>query len=258
MARGTHWWNEPPLWAWIAMVVGVVSVAVLLPIALQRTAPVEGATPAPASTSAGEASPSDDTPAAPGSSDAAESTSATEAARVVVVGDEDSAGESAWPVVLDEENDDLQVEVTAEVGAGYVTAGTEGQTLPDLAEQVDLDGADVVVVFGSRNDGPGIADEVARAADGLFDQVRGAAPDAELLVIGPPWFAGDVPAGVRNNRDVIRAAAESAGATFVDPLTEGWFADRSDLLTDAGNPDESGQIHLADLIGPEVRGLLPG
>ncbi len=39
MARGDHWWDEPPLWAWVTMVVGLVSIIVMLPIALNRTAP---------------------------------------------------------------------------------------------------------------------------------------------------------------------------------------------------------------------------
>ncbi len=261
MARGTHWWNEPPLWAWIAIVVGAVTVAVLLPIALSRTAPADtGRTGTPATTSAAATSASGGDPTASSAprTSADATTPAAAAARVVVIGDGDSAGESAWPVLLDDELDDLEIEVAAEAGAGYTTAGADGRTLPELAGQVDVTGADVVVVFGSRNDPAGIADDVARAARSLFGRISDEAPDAELLVIGPPWFTRPVPAGVRNNRDVLREAAELVGASFVDPLEEGWFADRSDLLTDAGNPSRAGQVYLAGLIEPEVRDLLAG
>jgi GDSL-like Lipase/Acylhydrolase family len=263
MARGTHWWNEPPLWAWIVMVVGAVSLAVLLPVALQRSAPVDGAAESAPKRSAASSSASSESasPAASSSSSAA-STSPTdepevEPAAVVVLGDGDSGGASAWPVLLDDELGNAEFRVAADAGAGYVVPGADGQTIPQLADEVDLADADLVVVFGSRNDGAGVADDVALAAEGMFDGIREAAPDAELLVIGP-WFPEPVPAGVSNNRDVIRTAAESTEATFVDPLEEGWFVDRSDLLTATGDPNEAGQAYLAGLIEPEVRALLPG
>lgn len=258
MARGTHWWNEPPLWAWIVMVVGAVSLAVLLPIALQRTAPVDGAAQsAPTRSAASSSVPSTSaSPPASSSSSAAATSEPEEPATVVVLGDGDSAGAGAWPVLLEDELGNAEFRVSADAGAGYVVAGADGRTIPELAEEVDLAGADLVVVFGSRNDGAGVADDVARAADGLFDGIRDSAPDAELLVIGPAWFSEPVPAGVRNNRDVIRTAADDAGATFVDPLEEGWLVDRSDLLTTTGNPNRAGQATLARLIEPAVRELL--
>ncbi len=256
MARGTHWWNEPPLWAWIVMVVGAVSLAVLLPIALQRTAPVD----VPAAGSATTSDASSSSPSAPadasGSSAAASTSAAGEVVDVVVLGDGDSAGETAWPALLDEELGNAEFQVAADAGAGYVTTGAGGRTIPQLADDVDVGGVDLVVVLGSRNDGPGRSDEIAEAAGALFADVAAAAPDAELLVIGPPWFSGPAPAGIRANRDALRAAVASAGGAFVDPLAEGWFADRSDLLTATGNPSQAGQRHLAELIGAEVRTLL--
>jgi hypothetical protein len=246
------------------MVVGAVSLAVLVPVALQRTAPVDvPADSAPTRSTASSSAPSTSaSPAASSSSSAAPSSAteepADEVADVVVLGDGDSAGASAWPVLLEDELGNAEFRVSADAGAGYVVAGADGRTIPELAEEVDLAGADLVVVFGSRNDGGGVADDVARAADGLFDGIRDSAPDAELLVIGPAWFSEPVPAGVRNNRDVIRTAADDAGATFVDPLEEGWLVDRSDLLTRTGNPNRAGQANLAGLIEPTVRDLLPG
>ena len=260
MARGTHWWNEPPWWAWVAMVVGAVAIAVLLPVALQRTAPVEpSAESEPTRSAASSSAPSTSaSPPASSSSSAARTSEPDGPATVVVLGDGDSAGASAWPVQLEEELGSTEFRVAADAGAGYVVAGADGRTIPELADEVDLTDADLVVVFGSRNDGAGIADDVAQAADGLFDRIREAAPEAELLVIGPAWFSEPVPAGTRNNRDVIRDAAESAGAAFVDPLEEGWLVDRSDLLTGTGNPNQAGHTSLAGLIEPAVRELLPG
>lgn len=255
MTRGNHWWNEPPLWAWLVMVAGAVAIAVLLPVALRKGVPA--GTEAPRTTAAPAASSAAPSSTAAPSSSAWTSPEEERPPRVVVVGDGDSAGRTAWPVLL-EDALDVDVVVAAEVGAGYVTAGADGNTLPDLAAEADLEDTDVVVVFGSRNDGPGLADRVARASDELFDDIGAVAPDAELLVIGPPWFSEPSPAGVRNNRDVIRTAAEEARATFVDPLTEGWFVDRPELLTRNGNPSTEGQAYLAELILPEVEPLLPG
>lgn len=38
MPRGDRWWNEPPTWAWIVMVVGVLILVVLTPLALEHGA----------------------------------------------------------------------------------------------------------------------------------------------------------------------------------------------------------------------------
>jgi hypothetical protein len=145
--------------------------------------------------------------------------------------------------------------VAAEQGAGYVATGAGGLTFGELAGTLDLAGADVVVVLGSRDDGPGIADQVAEAGGALFADIAEQAPDARLVVIGPIWPEASPPAGARNNRDVLRDAAEAAGATFVDPLEEAWFVDEPDLLgADGVYPSDGGHEYLADLVEAAVQG----
>ncbi len=62
---------------------------------------------------------------------------------------------------------------------------------------------------------------------------------------------------MRNNRDVIRAAAEAASVPFIDPLRQGWFADGSDLIgADGVHPTDEGHEHLADRIQPVVEEAL--
>ena len=248
MVRGNHWWNETPWWAWAVMVVGVVVLAVAAPRAIQH-----GQIPAASTAlSAG--------PAGPPSSPGAETPSET-ATRIVVVGDaftssslQGSVAPSAWPPLLRERLDDVSVEVSAADGAGYVTTNVLGATMGSLATAAPTEEADVVVVFGGRADAAGIADQVAIAAGETFAQIRATAPDAALVVIGPAWPAAEVPAGVRNNRGVIRDAAVAAGAIFVDPLEAGWFVDQPDLIAaDGVHPTEQGQQYLADLIEPVVR-----
>ncbi len=122
---------------------------------------------------------------------------------------------------------------------------------------MDLAGADVVVVVGSRDDGPGVADQVAAAGNALLADLGERAPEAGLVVVGPIWPEDPAPAGARNNRDVLRAAAESAGATFVDPIEEAWFVEEPALLgADGVYPTDEGHAYLADRIEPAVRSAL--
>jgi len=254
MARGDHWWNEPPAWAWITMVTGLAALIGLLPIALDRAAPASSGTGAPATT--GESGPSP-TPSA----SAAPSAEPADAARVVVIGDSDTGGATeeadAWPALLDERLPDATIEAVTTGDSGYVSATAEESTLTDLVTEADLSDADLVVLFGSRFDASGIADQVSAAAEEAIATVRTEAPDAAVVVIGPIWPGDDPPAGVRNNRDVIRAAAEAAPVPFVDSLTEGWLAeDAGSVGEDDVHLTDEGQAALAGLVQPVVEGAL--
>lgn len=258
MVRGSHWWNEPPLWAWVVMVVGSVALAVLLPLGLHRTAPpADAALPRPAATATPTPSPqaAPSAPGAPGD-------------RVVVIGDgyasgttEGGLGPDGWPALLEdrlaEADVPADVDVTADVGAGFVATGASGLSFGGLADTADLAAADVVVVLGSRDDGPGIADQVAERAGDLLARVGERAPDAELVVVGPVWPEDPAPAGARNNRDVLREAAEAVGATFLDPIEDAWFVEEPDLLgADGVYPTDAGHAFLADRLEPAVRSAL--
>ena len=168
-------------------------------------------------------------------------------------------GAQGWPALVEERIEGTRVEVAADVRAGYVTTGESGRTFGELADAVGLEDAAVVVISGSRDDGPGVADQVAVAARDLFERTGEVAPEAELVVVGPIWPEEVAPAGARNNRDVIRERAEAVGARFVDPLEEGWLVDEPGLLGDDGvYPTDEGHAHLADLLEPVVRDALTG
>lgn len=267
MERGSHWWNEPPLWAWIVMVVGAVALAVMLPFGLNRSAPASDvAEERPeATTSSGSASPtpSGTAEATPTGATPTEPAPDGDGPTIAVIGDgytsgtpQGGLGPDGWPALLEDRIEGADVEVAAERGAGYVATGAGGLTFGGLAGTLDLDGADVVVVLGSRDDGPGIADQVATAAGELFAAVP---PDARLVVIGPIWPEESPPAGARNNRDVLRDEAEAAGATFVDPLEEAWLVGEPDLLGAGGvYPNDGGHAYLADRVEVAVQGALTG
>src|SRR4051794_8226379 len=211
------WWREPPPWAWLVIAVGVVSIAVMTPIAIGRgrlsSAEADRLNDQSAGTSTSAA-------AVPASPTATVSPTDVPATHLVVIGDSDTVGfgdagtgDDGWPALLERRLPGVDVETLAAPGAGYATPdpGT-GQTFEDLSAAAPVEDAALIIVFGSRNDGSGIADKVGDAASAVFADIRERAPGAKLMVIGPPWPSETVPAGVRNNRDVISAAAEAAEA----------------------------------------------
>ncbi len=238
-APRSHWWSEAPWWAWVLMVLGAVALAVATTLAIQRDG-------------------------APGTVNASERGTATgpaEDTRIVVIGDGYTSGTArggedptAWPALLEQRLEDVDVRVSAADGAGFLTANVFGRTIGNLAVAAPMADADLVVVFGGRTDGPDVAGELAPAASKVFQQARTAAPDAEILVIGPAWPGAQVPAEVLANRDSIAAAAAQARASFVDPLAAGWFGDQAGLIAPDGvHPTQQGQRYLADVIEPLVR-----
>lgn len=111
--------------------------------------------------------------------------------------------------------------VAAADGAGYVARGASGEVFSELVVRTVTPTTGAVVLLGSRNDLPR-AGEVGNAARVTFAAVRGVAPDAALVVVGPLPVRGDAPARLGQVRDALRDAAAASGATFVDPLAEGW------------------------------------
>jgi hypothetical protein len=117
--------------------------------------------------------------------------------------------------------------------------------------------ADVVIIFGSRNDTGAPSAEITAQATATYDAVQEASPEADLVVIGPAWSDEAVPAETLAARDAVAAAADSAAVTFVDPLEEGWFFGRLELIgSDAIHPTDEGHAYLTGLIEPVLRAAL--
>jgi GDSL-like Lipase/Acylhydrolase family len=189
--------------------------------------------------------------------------------RVAVIGDSyttgtDQGGQGpntwtarAWRMLA---HQDVQVaaDIASEGRAGYGVRGDHGSLFVDLtARAVKRDDA-LVVFFGSRNDqgvDPVFLAEMARDS---FDLARRSAPNASLLVVGPPWPTADVPDTVLLIRDILMDRAWTAGATFVDPIADGWFFGRPDLIgADGVHPNDAGHAYMADKIAPLIRAQLP-
>ncbi|MFW2512316.1 SGNH/GDSL hydrolase family protein [Demequina sp. SO4-13] len=183
----------------------------------------------------------------PRASAAPSAVQAPEPTRVVAVSDsytagsaEDSGAESRWPA-------SIGVEPIATSGVGYVQGGAEGSFVA-LAGEIPA-GATTVVFFGSRNDMSYGYDAVREGADAAFATALSIAPDATMIVIGPPWVDADPPAEILTVRDAVSDAASAVEATWVDPIAEGWFVDDEQLIgSDGVHPTDAGHAFLAERI----------
>lgn len=184
----------------------------------------------------------------------------TPLSRVAVVGDSytngtdwGGLGGAGWPAqawqILAEQGRPVVADVAAEGRAGYGVRGDRGSIFLDLTARAVQPDDRLVVFFGSRNDQPVAVTDVVNQARDAFGLVRATAPSARVLVIGPPWPTADVPVEILRIRDALAAVARSSGARFVDPLAEGWFVGRPDLIAaDGVHPTDAGHRYLAEKI----------
>lgn len=176
--------------------------------------------------------------------------------------DEGGLGSKTWTArawqLLAQRGVRVAADVAAEGRAGYGMSGDHGSVFEDLTARAVKPDDVLVVFFGSRNDQGvdlGLLTERARNA---FDLMHRFAPSARLLVIGPPWPTADVPGPMLQIRDVLSAQARNAGAVFVDPIGEGWFVGRPDLIgADGVHPNDAGHEYLAQKIAPLIGAQLP-
>lgn len=150
--------------------------------------------------------------------------------------------------------------VTAERGlggSGYVAVGPSGIVFADEVRKSLTPEADLVSIFGSINDKNVPPAEVAQAADTLLADVKKIAPDAKVVVIGPAWMNADVPDNILEIRNALSDAAERRGAAWVDPISDRWFFDRTDLIGEDGvHPTNDGHAYMAERIAPHLAAAL--
>lgn len=177
-----------------------------------------------------------------------------ERASIVIVGDDFTTGTAmnsgpTWPNLL---GLDADVSALGVAESGYLV-GAAGDTFAARAASVPAT-TDVVVFLGGGDDPVGA--DLQTAAGEAFAAARTAAPEARLVVVGPPW-TGDpdsVSANMTARRDAIAAAASAAGAVFIDPIADGWFIDREELIgSDGIHPTDAGQTVIADRLRPVLQ-----
>jgi lysophospholipase L1-like esterase len=188
--------------------------------------------------------------------------------QVAVIGDSFTTGSevggvgpSGWPALvkkdLDNQNLHLDIRSAAEASAGYAVRGTYGGVFGDQVSAVVGVTTDLVVFFGSTNDGVAPPDELRAAVHDDLAKAKAYAPHAKLLAIGPTWPAPDPPVEMLGVRDILRDQALAAGAVFVDPLAEHWIADAPQLMgADVVHPTDDGHKYLAQRIAPIIANTL--
>jgi lysophospholipase L1-like esterase len=189
--------------------------------------------------------------------------------RIAVIGDSytngtaiGGQGSKAWPTLawmtLARRGMPVAADVAAEGRAGYGVRGDQGNLFGDLTPRVVKPDDALVVFYGSRNDQGIDPNVLSGQVFNALSLARGIAPNARLLVIGPPWPIPDVPPAVLQIRDVLSFQSMLAGATFVDPIAAGWFMDRPDLIgPDGVHPTDAGHAYMADKIAPLIGDQLP-
>lgn len=167
-------------------------------------------------------------------------------------------GRRGWPTLVErmlhEDGIKISLKVGAKTGSGYAGHSTPGSA-PFVDQVRRVVGANnrLVVLFGSLNDQVNPPEQLAPLVQRTLAEAKTRAPDARLLVIGPAWVQPDPPPGMLIARDVIRAQAQAIGATFVDPLTEAWFANHPEMIgTDGNRPNDAGHVYMAEKIMPLI------
>jgi hypothetical protein len=189
--------------------------------------------------------------------------------RIAVVGDSYTNGTAiggqgvhAWPTLawktLARRGVQVSADVAAEGRAGYGVRGDQGNLFGDLTPRAVKPDDALVVFYGSRNDQGVDPNALGGEMFNAFSLAHDIAPNARLLVIGPPWPTADPPQAVLQVRDVLGFQAMLAGATFIDPIAAGWFVDRPDLIgKDGVHPTDAGHAYMADKIAPLIGDQLP-
>lgn len=182
-------------------------------------------------------------------------------ALVAVVGDAYPAsamggnGDANWTKVaaatLSVAGKPVQLAASGPRSLGYIKPlGADGTALPQQVDQTVKPEDRVVLVFASSVDAEQSQSAVRSAARAAYTQIKVAAPGAALIVVGPSSTSDRPSANLKALRDTLRTEATTAGATFVDPLADGWFTgDNAKLMgPDGARPTDAGNVYLAGLI----------
>lgn len=185
---------------------------------------------------------------------ATRATGTPSAVQVDVIGDSLSTGYKTpgdpWTSnaqqLFDAQGQKVTITNAAENGAGYLAVGDQGDLFVDEVNNIVTAQSQIVLVFGSDND-LGQSD-VAAAITATLQRIRSLAPQARLVVIGPPAPPADQPQQLESIRDALRVATRQAGGQFVDPLSLKWFQGdaAANVGPDSEHPNLSGEQYLAE------------
>lgn len=154
----------------------------------------------------------------------------------------------------------VEINPVAQPNSGYIARGVTGLVFREAATQRLSPDADVVLVFGSRNDGRQSDAAMYEAARTLYTDLRTLAPKAEIIVVGPVWVDEFVPDFISANNQAMARAAADTKVRYVDAVAEGWFTGTDGTLIglDGVHPTDAGHVYLADKIYPLLAETVEG
>lgn len=162
---------------------------------------------------------------------------------VAVIGDSFTSVDrysKAWPAIIGESRG-LPIQNVAIGGKGYGNGGF-GKIVDSVTGEPDL-----IIVAGSRND-VHRPDLVRAAADDVFRRLHANHPKARLVVIGPIWDSTVPAPRIVEANSELAAAAEAAGADYIDALSANWLGDPTLIAADLVHPNDAGARVLASNI----------
>ncbi|MBG0740384.1 SGNH/GDSL hydrolase family protein [Paeniglutamicibacter antarcticus] len=188
--------------------------------------------------------------------------------RIVIIGDSLSTGygtspADAWPNLINNDPAFHQGRPdlinAAQNGSGYVSVGDNNSTFGTQVTEMVTAETRLVVFFGSENDIGVPPAQIGAAASQAFETVKNIAPQAAILVVGPPSYTHNPEPERVQVRDQDRTAALQAGAQFVDPIADGWIMDNAAELIgpDGDHPSTAGQHFLQTQMERLIAPLIP-
>jgi lysophospholipase L1-like esterase len=143
----------------------------------------------------------------------------------------------------------------AVAGTGFVNPGWTNQPVGTRVAAAIRANPDIVFVAAGHNDSRWSVSTTATAARSVIERLHNALPNAVIVVVAPIWQDGSPPARCLGLRDRLRTMATGVGATFIDPLAEGWFAGSAQRFIgpDGIHPTDAGHTHIAARVLTHLR-----
>ena len=175
-----------------------------------------------------------------------------------VVGDDYALGDGAgwargWDLALSDQMCWALSTTSMESGTGFVAALQPGATPYALRlNDLDIGGADYVIVEGGANDFLAGSEEITAAADATFKALRDKNANATIIAVGPLVVPNRAESGEYGRvSGAIAAAAQANGVKYFDPVTERWLED--DSLFFGVVPNADGYVEFARRLASDLK-----
>lgn len=146
--------------------------------------------------------------------------------------------------------------LSGQSGTGFGNPGAEDRDVgpfPTRTAAVASTKPELILVQGGMEDVR--RSDVRAEADATFTQLKSEAPDARIVVVGPTAPPAANHDEISAVRDAIKAAANAANVTFIDPIEEGWLANPALYGIEGLHPTAAGHKEFAASIRAQLEGL---